>query len=204
LRDSTKRNIRNAEREGITIKAGTSGEFMEEFCRLNYLTRKDHGLPPQPLIFFNKVHEHILARNLGHIILAFNKGVAIAGAVFFHSRDTVIYKYGASDRNYRHLRPNNLIMWEAIQSCARMGHKEFSFGRTEPENEGLRQFKNGWGTDEKILNYVTYDIKRNRFVDRSLSVAQNSRCFGLQRKIFRHMPIALAKIVGKVLYRHVG
>jgi len=69
-------------------------------------------------------------------------------------------KYGASEKAYHHLRPNNLIMWEAIKWCAQNGFKTFSLGRTEPENEGLLQFKQGWGTTEKIIKEIGYFLHR--------------------------------------------
>jgi len=48
-------------------------------------------------------------------MLASHKGKNIASAVYFHFGDKAIYKYGASDRKYQHLRANNLVMWEAIR-----------------------------------------------------------------------------------------
>ena len=57
LRHSTKRNIRKAEREGVSVEITRSPEAMAEFCRLNCLTRKEHGLPPQPWNFFRGVRQ---------------------------------------------------------------------------------------------------------------------------------------------------
>ena len=33
-------------------------------------------------------------------------------------------------------------------------YSTFDFGRTESGNEGLREFKRGWGTDETTLSYA--------------------------------------------------
>ncbi len=59
LRDSTKRNIKKAMREGVKVSIMNSWESVREFFRLNCLTRKLHGLPPQPL-FFSKKYMSIL------------------------------------------------------------------------------------------------------------------------------------------------
>jgi len=53
LRDSNRRNIRKAEREHIDVSISASPDTLKAFRRLNTLTRRDHGLPPSPVIFFN-------------------------------------------------------------------------------------------------------------------------------------------------------
>lgn len=145
LRDSTRRNIKKAVAEGVEVNISSSLAGVKEFYRLNCITRKEHGLPPQPSHFFRKIYDHIIAKDLGSIALAYHKGRNIAGAVFFHFGDRGIYKYGASDKKFQDLRANNLLMWEGIKRSGRKGNKSFCFGRTELKNAGLRQYKTGWG-----------------------------------------------------------
>jgi len=54
---------------GLTVTRETSREAMEEFFRLNCLTRKRHGLPPQPAVFFKKIYEHIISPKYGSVFL---------------------------------------------------------------------------------------------------------------------------------------
>jgi lipid II:glycine glycyltransferase (peptidoglycan interpeptide bridge formation enzyme) len=121
----------------------------------------------------------------------------IAGAVYFHHAGNAIYKYGASDPKYQKLRPNNLIMWEAIKEYCRHGYQTLSFGRTEPENQGLLQFKRGWGTDERIINYYKFDLRKGCFVE-------GQPDFRSSYNFFKIMPSALLRFTGNLLYRHVG
>jgi lipid II:glycine glycyltransferase (peptidoglycan interpeptide bridge formation enzyme) len=198
FKESTRRNIRKADREGVKVGIFSSLESMKEFYRLNCITRRHHGLPPQPYYFFKKVHEHIISKNLGFVVLASHNNKIIAGAVYFHYGDKAFYKYGAFDRQFQHLRANNLVMWEAIQWYSQNGYKILCFGRTEPENKGLRQFKAGWGTKEQIINYHKYDLRKESFVKNSYSST------GLYNKIFSLMPIPLLRITGAILYKHIG
>lgn len=198
LRDTTRRNIQKARKEGVVITAGTSEEAIREFYQLNCLTRRDHGLPPQPYMFFHKIFEHVLSRNLGQVLLASKKGKNIAGAVFFHFNKKVSYKYGASDKRYQHLRANNLIMWDAIRTYRQNGYSDFSFGRTEPENTGLLQFKTGWGAQEIPIYYYKYDLRLQAFVKDVLNLK------GFHNRIFSLMPMPILKIAGSMLYRHMG
>jgi len=197
FRSSTKRNIKKAIKEEVEVNICNSLESIKEFCRLNCITRKNHGLPPQPYYFFKKVYDHIISKNQGFVMLAYYNKTNIAGAVYFHFGDKAFFKYGASDRKYHHLRPNNLVMWEAIKWYCQKGYKSFCFGKTETENKGLIQFKAGWGTEEKIIKYYRYDLKKSAFISGESYVS------GPHNKVFNKMPIPLLKIVGSLFYKHM-
>lgn len=198
LRDSTKRNIKKAVKEGVTVTRGTSPLALSEFCRLNSITRRQHGIPPQPQAFFERLHENVIAQGMGRVYLAYHGGTCIAGAVFVHFGDRALYKYGASDPSYQHLRGNNLVMWEAMRSYSEEGFSSFSFGRTEPGNEGLRQFKNGWGSREETVNYYRFNLQREVFETDSGSAGAGCT------RIMARLPIPVLETIGKYLYRHVG
>ena len=131
-------------------------------------------------------------------MLASYKEKTIAGAVYFHFGSKAIYKYGASDKTYQHLRANNLVMWEAIKWYSMNGFESFSFGRTDPGAKGLRQFKAGWGTNETIIKYYTYDLKKKDFIKRESHVSET------YNTLFKAMPISLLKMVGSLFYKHMG
>src|SRR5688572_2879998 len=108
------------------------------------------------------------------------------GSDFFCGRRG-IYKFGASDESKQEARANNLVMWEGIRWLREHGSEELDFGRTSMSNEGLRRFKAGWGSQESVLEYVKYDLKRACFqVDKD-------RASGLHNEIFCRMPIALLR-----------
>lgn len=197
FRDSTKRNIKKAIQSGVQVKVQHSLESVKEFYRLNCITRKAHGLPPQPFYFFKKIHEHILSQNKGFVVLAAHKNKVIAGAVFFQFGQQAVFKYGASDPKYLDLRPNNLVMWEAVKWHCQNGFSTLNFGRTELQHNGLLQFKRGWGAEEEILNYYRYDLKENCFVVKNGGIKSS---YGF----FKIMPAPLLRLTGNILYRHVG
>ena len=198
FRESTRRNVKKALREGVKIEIDQSLESVKEFYRLNCLTRKEHGLPPQPFYFFKKIYDHVILKNLGMVFLASLGQENVAGAIYFHFGEKAVFKYGASDKKFQHLRANNLVMWEAIKWYSQNGYKSLCFGRTEPENQGLIQFKSGWGTTEQPIHYYQYDLKKGSFVRGS------SKVTGFHNKIFRNMPIPISNKIGSLLYKHVG
>jgi len=196
--DTTRRNIRKAEKQGLDVRLTSSADALQAFCRLNALTRKHHGLPPQPPHFFQSVHDNILATNRGFVVLVSMQGKTIAAAVYFTFADQILYKYGASDRTFQHLRANNLAMWKAIQWGREFGYRTLCMGRTEPDNEGLRKFKMGWGAKERKIRYYRYDLCTDTFVKAHGTVGP------WRRKILRSLPVPVLKQVGRVLYRHMG
>jgi hypothetical protein len=198
LRDSTRRNIKKAVKEGVEVKIDHSLESVKEFCRLNDLTRKEHGLPPQPIRFFEKIHDHILSKGFGMVVLASLNQEIVAGAVYFHFGKKAVYKYGASNKKYQHLRANNLVMWEAIKWYSQNGYQSLCMGLTEPEHHGLLQFKAGWGAVEQPIRYYRYDFKKQAFI------SGHSKTMGIHNKLFRNMPIPILNKVGALLYRHFG
>ena len=65
FRSSTKRNIKKAVKENVKIVICTSLESVKTFYKLNCITRKLHGLPPQPWFFFKNVYKHAISCEKG-------------------------------------------------------------------------------------------------------------------------------------------
>lgn len=198
FRSSTRRNIKKAEKNGIKVELLGSEDAVNAFYRLNCLTRKKHGLPPQPFSFFKSVYRHIISKNSGMIALASQNSKYVAGALFLHFGKKALYKYGASDPNYDELRANYLIFDKVIKWYSDQGFFALNFGRTSTENYGLRQFKTGWGAKEMLIYYYKYDIQRGMF--RTDRQKEN----GFYNKIFRNIPVPVSVFIGSKLYRHVG
>jgi len=197
FRPSNQRNIKKAAREGVEVDFQTSLDAVEHYYALHCGTRKKHGLPPQPFSFFRNIQKHILSKGNGFVALAAYQGIKIAGAVYLHSGKKAVFKYGASDVMHQELRANNLIMWEAIRWYCRNGFANLSFGRTDPENEGLRNYKRGWGSDENQIACIRYDFKASKY-------SNNKRVtYGYHNNIINHLPIGISKRIGKIFYKYM-
>ncbi len=198
LRNSTRRNIKKAQNEKVEVSISNSLTAVKDFYRLNAMTRKKHGLPPQPYKFFKHLYDQVIARDMGFVATASLHGQAIAANVYLNFGKEVIYKYGSSDKAFQHLRANNLVMWEAIKWSCERRFQSLSFGRTEQGNEGLMQFKAGWGVKPYQIYYYRYDLRKNVFTSDSSDINP------LFNKIFSKLPIPLLNILGRILYRHMG
>ena len=197
LDPSVRRAIRKAERSGMEVTVDQSLRAMEEFYELHCRTRRRHGLPPQPFAFFKAIVRNLMDCSLGEIVLAKLGGVAVAGAVFFRSGGRVIYKYGASDSEHWPLRPNHLVMWRAIQHFVGIGCKELSFGRTSRNDEGLSHFKLSWGCDCVALPYFRRSLCSDEWDYASHPRSESHPL------IFGHLPVALNRLAGRLIYPHL-
>ena len=192
------RAIRKAERAGVKGEIANDLASVRVFYSLHCQTRRRHGLPPQPFSFFENIHREILSKNLGFVSLAKYREKPIAAAIFFHFGQKAVYKYGASDEGYQQWRGNNQAMWEAIQWYSRHGFDELHLGRTSLANEGLRRFKLGWAAQEHRIEYFRFDFSTQTMA------AERDEVYGWHNRIFRVLPIALSRLLGMLLYKHMA
>jgi CelD/BcsL family acetyltransferase involved in cellulose biosynthesis len=192
-----RRNIQRARRAGVTVRRAHAEEDLTSvFYRLHTRTRRRLGVPVQPLRYFRLLWRHMLAPGHGALMIAELDGSPVAAAVFLASHNTCVYKYGASDEQRWHARPNHLLFWEAIRWAAANGCRTFDFGRTDLGEEGLRSFKSRWGAEESRLRYSVLTDAPPRPARGGLPPAV--------RSVIRHGPGILPRAVGELLYRYTA
>jgi hypothetical protein len=198
LSSSVRTAIRKAQKSGVIVEVNQNLDAMLRFYRLHCLTRKKHGLPPQPFKFFKQIHECIISQGKGAVILARLGEHLVAASIYFSFNALAFYKYGASNPAFQSLRGNNLVMWHGIKWGISQGAEVLNLGRTSIHNEGLRRYKLGWGAEERIASYYKFDIRGHTFV------RDRDKTSGWHVPIFRRLPIFLARQFGSALYRHIG
>jgi len=196
LSSSKQRNIKKAQREEVTVNFHNDSESIREYYRLHCITRKRHGLPPQPVSFFDAILNNIVGKGSGEVALARSGNDITAGALFLFCKSEVLYKFGASDKSLQNMRSNDLLMWEAIRRYAQKGYSMLSFGKTEMFHEGLCRFKEGFGALRVTLFDHIYDVSTGKKRIESPDVQ------GFHNRMFRIMPIVLLRFSGKLLYKY--
>jgi len=197
FKGSVLRCIRQAEKAGVIIKWGRTWDDLRLFYGLHLLTRRRLGTPVQPLRFFQFLWKRLVSQGLGFVLLAYKDSQLLAGAVFLHWKRVLVYKYGASNPVYWHLRPNNLLFWDAIRWGCQHGYRLFDWGKTNPENEGLRQFKRSWGSDERLLRYSVLG-------DHPPAASAKRYGYRFLAPVIRRSPPWVCRALGELLYRHFG
>jgi hypothetical protein len=198
FRSNIRRDIQHADRAGVSVTLDTSAESVATYYQLHCMTRRRHGIPPQPKSFFESIHRHAIATGNGFIAQAVFRGKTIAAAVFLHFGTKALYKFSASLPDAGHLQPSKLILWTAIQWYASHGFDSLSLGRTNPLDDGLMQFKNGWGAQCREVRYCRWPPRENLH---TRSHPSRSR---LLFSITRRLPIPVLRFVGTLTYRYLG
>jgi hypothetical protein len=198
LEGAMRRGIRKAQDTKLRVEFSNTRESTRTFYGLHCRTRRRHGLPPQPIRFFDNIAHHVLLRGSGFVVTARLEERPVAAAVFLHHDAQALYKFGASDYMFQHLRPTNLLMWEAIKRYAQNGFSRLHLGRTSLSNEGLRRFKLGFGATEERIEYYKYDLINERYV------TDVDRAEGWFNRVFKCLPPPLLRLVGRMLYPHLS
>lgn len=199
-KDSTRRKIRRAEREGLTCEEGRSDSLLAEFYRLFLLTRRRHQVPPQPKSWFRN-----LMNCLGNgftIRVAFRGRQAIAAIITLQFRDTITYKYGCSDARFHNLGGTQLLFWQSIMAAKTNGFSKFDLGRSDIGNAGLIRFKDQWGAARSTLTYWRYTTSANSAA--SFKAVRDDWKFRAAKQCFARMPTGILSVAGKMLYKHIG
>jgi hypothetical protein len=192
------RAVRKAERARLKVEFRTDLAAMESYFEMHCQTRRRHGLPPQPFRFFQNIQQILLSAGQGEIGLVFLNEAPIAGAVYVWHGRRAMYKFGASDSDSRADRPNNLLMWRAMERYEGKGLETLHLGRTSLFHDGLRRFKLGFGAKEEKINFCKFDYKRRGFVSEADQVE------GWFNRIFANLPLFMSRLAGKMLYPHLS
>jgi CelD/BcsL family acetyltransferase involved in cellulose biosynthesis len=192
---STQRAIRRAEREGLSYEAGTSERLLSSFYRLLRLTRRRHGLPPQPLAWFRNLVS-CLGDGLA-IHMASKDGLPVASILTLSFKKTMIYKYGGSDAAHHSLGGMPFLFWRAIQDAQAQGIEELDLGRSDIDQPGLVAFKDHLGATRTKLTYYTCPERRT-------AAAHDGLLSRAARRLVAHLPDAALDLTGRLLYKHFG
>jgi lipid II:glycine glycyltransferase (peptidoglycan interpeptide bridge formation enzyme) len=189
------RKIRRARREGIHQEEGRSERVLRVFHHLLTLTRRRHGMPPQPLDWFRHLAEYLGDRLT--IRIALKGEQAIAAILLLRWKDVLIYKYGASDARYHSMGAMPYLLWEAMREARARGLRTVDLGRSDADNTGLVRFKDHLGATRSTLNYFQFPRRRRSGVARG-GIARTAR------RVFPLLPERAAVTLGRLLYRHFG
>jgi serine/alanine adding enzyme len=197
-KSQVQRNVKRARREQVSVRRAEREEDLDRvFFDLQLATRRRLGAPIQPRRFYTLLWRKMIQAGHGSLLLAYHRGDPIAGAVFLRGNGTLVYKFGASSKSHWDLRPNALVMWTAIEQAYADGIKVVDLGRTEPQHESLRRFKQHWSTSEIPL---THSVFGEPLPERR----ERKHAFRVREKVIQHSPQWLCRAAGELFYKHAA
>jgi CelD/BcsL family acetyltransferase involved in cellulose biosynthesis len=185
-----------AERQGLTLSVANDFRGVEIFYGLHLLVRQKLGVPIQPKRFFRLLWEEVISKGYGSILIISYNGKPISGAVMLGCNKKAMIKYSATNPAYLELRAHYYTFWKCIEWACLNCYELIDFGRTDISDEGLRFFKNGWGSQEQILHY-------SMLADRlPAEHSANSLHQRVMTTVIQHSPAWVCRLTGELLYGH--
>jgi CelD/BcsL family acetyltransferase involved in cellulose biosynthesis len=194
-KDSIRRKLRRAEREGLRYETGSSSTLLDHFYGLLVATRRRHGLPPQPAEWFQNLFACLGDRIAMHF--AFRGEQPIGAIITLRHAGTLVYKYGASDARFHNLGVMPMLFWNTMMQAKERGLHDFDLGRSHTNNTGLIAFKDHLGAARSMAAYAQYAVSRQ-------PAADDGYAMRLARLAFASMPTRLLIAAGRLLYKHIG
>jgi hypothetical protein len=194
LRPNFRSRVRKAERHGLVTDIRQDEGAMDIFYALHLKTRRRQGVPIQPRRYFRLFQKRVIECGLGFISITRKGPEPLSAAIFCGLRNTLVYKYGASDPAGLALFPNYLMFWTTIAYARQRGFSRLDFGKTAFADAGLRTFKVGWNAAESDLPYSYFPRRPS---GRAMDLLYRS----VVRPVVRHSPPVVCRLAGEVLYR---
>jgi len=145
--------IRKAEKSGIIISNDFTEQTIKEFSDLFDVTYKSRNLATQwknTELYFTKLAEMITNKN-GYFVGAYLENKLIAGGVFLANGNTVQYKFGTSNHEYRSIPLMHSVIYNAMLHAEKQGFTQFDLGGINLEAaegsqvQAINTFKKGFG-----------------------------------------------------------
>jgi hypothetical protein len=139
---SCRKNINRAEKEGVTVFAGSGDQHVREFCRIYRSTMdRNEALPSYYFSseFFQAFRDELPENS--RFALAEYRGQIVAATLYLHDDYDVFSFLGGADAAFQHVRPTNAVIWETIRWAHAAGKRRLILGGGYRPEDGIFRFK---------------------------------------------------------------
>jgi lipid II:glycine glycyltransferase (peptidoglycan interpeptide bridge formation enzyme) len=110
-----RRNVRIAEKKGVTVISECTREHLVPFYDLLKITGERDGFTIRPFSYYETLWYKLVENNLAKLFLTQFEGQYLSGALCFNIGDKAVYVYGASSNENRNVMPNYAMQWAMIK-----------------------------------------------------------------------------------------
>lgn len=150
--DPRPRNIRKAQKSGVTVRTGNSPEDLDFLFTTHHRNITSIGGLAKEKRFFDLVPRFFRDDQYKLYIAELN-GTRIAALLLFYFNKTVEYFTPAIVEAHRSEQPASLLIFEAMKDAIRAGYKYWNWGGTWLSQGGVYDFKKKWGTQDYRYHY---------------------------------------------------
>jgi lipid II:glycine glycyltransferase (peptidoglycan interpeptide bridge formation enzyme) len=192
-------SIRRAQKNGVTVRTGSSNEDLDTFFSMYSRQRRRQSLLPQPKRFIREIFARMIRQGDGVLVISEHHGRPVAALLSIHGSGTAIGTHSAALPEARNLRAIPPAVFRSIEVACERELLSFDLGRTDKGAVGLRHFKEGWGATEVSMPYLYYPEPRG--VNTKPPSGLKKSALNLYCRV---MPDPLFASVSASVYRHLG
>jgi CelD/BcsL family acetyltransferase involved in cellulose biosynthesis len=188
--------VRYALRAGLTARRLPDDEAVDVFYDLHAQVRKQkHHLLPQPRTFFDALARRYFP-DRGFVLVAQQDGTVVAAELLLICGDTLYFKFIASDATALACKPNDFLLWKAIETAVNLGLRHVDLGISEAES--LIHFKRKYAGEGRPVFAGRYaqSAKPAHVTQMEESLAQLTQTLTAQ-----DIPLGAAQAAAEALYR---
>jgi CelD/BcsL family acetyltransferase involved in cellulose biosynthesis len=161
-------HIRSGQRAETEIIRLTRHEQIDDFYALYKMTEQRHG-SRKPLYsrrFFRAILENLRDSDTLYWTCLISEGAMIGSCINFIYNGSLFNWQTVSDYESRHLKPNHVLLADAIRRGEENGVKRVNLGASPPQAKGLINYKERWGGVRVNYNCYSYKSKLRRLIKR--------------------------------------
>ena len=180
----TRRHLKRAEKNGLTVEMSDQPEASREFLRLYKMMRERKQFETTVDVDeFGQMQLLLAGCARMQTFIARKDGAAIGALVCSRMGNTGIYLLGATNERARDLLASYLLHWHAMLWLKAQGSLYYDLGGIDPEaNSGGYEFKSGFGGNE-VAQSIPYSFPGGWF---------SSKLFAFIR--WRRRPVVSARL----------
>jgi hypothetical protein len=163
-----KRDLRTGAKADTEIVLINDRGDIDGFYRLYRQTERRHGRR-RPLYrrgFFHALADVMAGSDMLYWPGLMVEGRMVASQINFIYGDTLINWRVVSDYEWRRYKPNQILLYDAIEKAAARGVTKINLGASPPDADGLIAYKERWGGTKVEFDIYSYRSRMRRLMGR--------------------------------------
>ena len=198
LSAKVRNQVRKGEKSGLTVEMSRDSHdalrLLPDFYSVYATNMRDMGSPSHSECFLAKVVESF--PDECRLAIVRLEGRAIGGGLTLASGRCLEIPWASSLRRFGALCVNHVMYWQLLRDACLAGYEWFHFGRSTIDS-GPFHFKKQWGAEAVPLAwYAWQDGVR-------VGAPRKSQNLQLASRLWRRLPLAVARRLGSHLIRHL-
>ncbi len=154
LDGAARRAINKAQRHEVGVRMAQHDELRVFYDLHLGIRKRKYHLLAQPYQFFENIWHHFMEKQRGFLMIAIYRDQIVGAVVYLIWKDTLTYKFNASDPEFLACRPTDILIWEGMKFGKSIGCRYLDMGLSDWDQDGLIRFKRKFASDEKPISFL--------------------------------------------------